>query len=139
MTAILDDRRRHPSWGGKKLLALLHKRHPRWLLPGRSAACDILSCHGMVPTRRQRRRIGHPARADHGDQIALLRRLCRIARQRAVATTVPDKRLKVGEEVHRASAFSVVASASHAARCMAFHGVGSYAEPATTECAIPAG
>src|SRR5207244_4193144 len=35
VAAILDARRRHPSWGGKKLLALLHKRHPRWSLPGR--------------------------------------------------------------------------------------------------------
>src|SRR6266705_985835 len=62
VTAILDARRRHPAWGGKKLLALLHKRHPRWSLPGRSTACDILSRHGMVPTRRQRRRIGHPGK-----------------------------------------------------------------------------
>src|SRR6266851_6552442 len=59
VTAILDARRRHPRWGGKKLLALLHKRHPRWVLPGRSTACDILSRHGMVPIRRQRRRLGH--------------------------------------------------------------------------------
>ena len=28
VAAILDARRRHPSWGGKKLLALLHKRQP---------------------------------------------------------------------------------------------------------------
>jgi putative transposase len=62
VTAILEARRRHPSWGGKKLLALLHKRHPRWLLPGRSTACDILSRHGMVPTRRHRRRLGHPGK-----------------------------------------------------------------------------
>jgi putative transposase len=62
VAAILDARRRHPTWGGKKLLALLHKRHPRWDLPGRSTACDILSRYGMVPTRRQRRRIGHPGK-----------------------------------------------------------------------------
>jgi transposase InsO family protein len=62
VTAILDARRRHPRWGGKKLLALLHKRHPRWMLPGRSTACDILSRHGMVPIRRQRRRLGHPGK-----------------------------------------------------------------------------
>jgi len=62
VTAILDARRRHPSWGGKKLLALLHQRHPRWHLPGRSTACDILSRHGMVPTRRRRRRLGHPGK-----------------------------------------------------------------------------
>jgi len=60
--AILDARRRHPRWGGKKLLALLHRRHPRWELPGRSTASDILSRHGMVPIRRQRRRIGHPGK-----------------------------------------------------------------------------
>jgi putative transposase len=60
--AILDARRRHPSWGGKKLLALVQRHHPRWLLPGRSTACDILKRHGMIPTRRQRRRIGHPGK-----------------------------------------------------------------------------
>jgi putative transposase len=62
VAAILEARRHHPSWGGKKLLALLHRRHPRWPQPGRSTACDILSRHGMVPRRRQRRRIGHPGR-----------------------------------------------------------------------------
>src|SRR5258705_6112269 len=62
VTAILDARRRHPRWGGKKLLALLHRRQPRWNLPGRSTACDILSRHGMVPIKRQRRRIGHPGK-----------------------------------------------------------------------------
>src|SRR5262249_43770572 len=61
VAALLAARRHHPTWGGKKLLALLHRRHPPWALPGRSTACDILSRHGMVPIRRQRRRIGHPA------------------------------------------------------------------------------
>ncbi len=61
VTAFLDARRRHPTWGGKKLLALLHRRHPRWSLPGRSTACDILR-HGLVPLRRSRRRIGHPGK-----------------------------------------------------------------------------
>jgi transposase len=62
VAAILQARRRHPSWGGKKLLTLLHKAHPRWELPGRSTACDILSRHGMVPRKRNRRRIGHPGK-----------------------------------------------------------------------------
>jgi putative transposase len=62
VAAILEARRRHPRWGGKKLLALLHKRHPRWGLPGRSTACDILRRHGRVPLRRQRRRLGHPGK-----------------------------------------------------------------------------
>lgn len=62
VTAILEARRRHPSWGGKKLLTLLHKRYPRWELPGRSTVCDILSRHGMVPKKRARRHIGHPGK-----------------------------------------------------------------------------
>lgn len=60
--AILEARQRHPSWGGKKLLTLLHKGHPRWDLPARSTVCDILSRHGMVPKKRNRRRIGHPGK-----------------------------------------------------------------------------
>src|SRR5687767_9279011 len=62
VSALLDARRRHPRWGGKKLLRLLRKRHPRWSLPGRSTACDILSRHGMVPRQRRRRRLGHPGK-----------------------------------------------------------------------------
>ena len=62
VAAILEARHRHPVWGGKKLRALLQRRHPRWTLPGRSTVCDILSRHGLVPTRRQRRRLGHPGK-----------------------------------------------------------------------------
>ena len=62
VAALLEVRRRHPTWGAKKLLAIVHKRHPRWELPCRSTVCDILSRHGMVSRRRQRRRIGHPGK-----------------------------------------------------------------------------
>lgn len=62
VAAFLEARRRHPSWGAKKLLTLVHKRHPRWDLPGRSTVCDILSRNGMVPKKRQRRRLGHPGK-----------------------------------------------------------------------------
>ncbi len=62
VAAILEARRRHPSWGAKKLLTLLAKRHPVTLLPSRSTVCDILNRHGLVPKRRQRRRIGHPGK-----------------------------------------------------------------------------
>ena len=62
VAGILDARRHHPSWGGKKLLTLVHKRHPNWDLPHRSTVCDILSRHGMVPKKRSRRRIGHPGK-----------------------------------------------------------------------------
>src|SRR5262245_8742289 len=60
--AILTARRRHPTWGGKKLLQLLQRQEPRRKLPNRSTACDILKRHGMVPLRRQRKRLGHPGK-----------------------------------------------------------------------------
>jgi len=62
VAALLEARRRHPSWGGKKLLTLVQKRHHDSDLPHRSTVCDILSRHGMVPKKRNRRRIGHPGR-----------------------------------------------------------------------------
>ena len=60
--ALLETRRRHPSWGAKKLLTLVHKAHPRWELPNRSTVCEILSRNGMVPKKPRRRRIGHPGK-----------------------------------------------------------------------------
>lgn len=60
--ALLEVRRRHPSWGAKKLLKLVHKAHPRWELPHSSTVCEILSRNGMVPKKPRRRHIGHPGR-----------------------------------------------------------------------------
>jgi putative transposase len=62
VSAFLEARRRHPTWGGKKLLALVHKKHPLWALPHRSTVCDILARHGMVKRPNRRRRIGHPGK-----------------------------------------------------------------------------
>lgn len=58
--AILEARRHHPSWGAKKLLNILHKRHPRWPWPQRSTVCDILKRHGLVKNKRRRRKPAHP-------------------------------------------------------------------------------
>jgi len=60
--ALLEARKRHPFWGGKKLLTLVHQRHPNWDLPHRSTVCDILKRYGMVPKKRNRRHIGHPGK-----------------------------------------------------------------------------
>jgi transposase InsO family protein len=60
--AIIETRRRHPSWGAKKLLTILEKKHPRWPWPGRSTVCDILNRNGLVAKKRRRRRIGHPGK-----------------------------------------------------------------------------
>jgi putative transposase len=66
MAAILETRRRPPAWGGKQLLAFLHRRHPRLPLAHRSTVCDLLKRHGMVPKRRSHRRIGHPGQPPTG-------------------------------------------------------------------------
>ena len=60
--ALLELRRRHPGWGAKKLIPILGKRHPSWVLPARTTVFDILNRHGMVPKKRRRRAIGHPGR-----------------------------------------------------------------------------
>jgi putative transposase len=62
VTASLDARQRHPSWGATKLVSILSTRHPRWPWPARSTVCDILSRHGLVPKKRRRRTIGHPGK-----------------------------------------------------------------------------
>jgi putative transposase len=60
--AILELRRRHPTWGAKKLLAVLARRHPDWKLPGRTVTCELLKRQGLVKTKRTRRVIGHPGK-----------------------------------------------------------------------------
>jgi len=57
---LIDAREHHPSWGAKKLLALLSRRHPEGDWPARSTVCDILDRHGLVRKPRARRRVGHP-------------------------------------------------------------------------------
>jgi putative transposase len=58
--AIVALRRQHPTWGGKKILAVLAERHRTWRLPAVSTANDILKRHGLVMSRRRRRPVGHP-------------------------------------------------------------------------------
>jgi putative transposase len=60
---ILEQRRRHPSLGGKKLLTLLRGEHPLWDLPSRASVSRILKRHGMVKLRRRRSLpSGHPGK-----------------------------------------------------------------------------
>lgn len=58
--AIVALRKRYPSWGGKKILAVLGEREPTWALPAISTANDILKRHDLITPRRRRRPVGHP-------------------------------------------------------------------------------
>lgn len=54
--ALVEERRRHPRWGPRKLLDRLGRRHPDWGWPAVSTAGEILKRHGLVPPRRRRSR-----------------------------------------------------------------------------------
>src|SRR5205085_2436498 len=60
--ALCELRRRHPTWGPKKLLAVLAARRPALALPAPSTAAAVLKRAGLVSTPRRRRTPGHPGR-----------------------------------------------------------------------------
>ena len=63
---VLETRRHHPTWGPRKLLALLRRQdrrrgqdHP-W--PARSTVAELLKRNGLTTPRRRRTRRSHPGR-----------------------------------------------------------------------------
>jgi putative transposase len=60
--ALIEARRHHPTWGAKKLLSIIGRRHRQWRLPAPSTASLILKRHGLISPRRRRARPGHPGR-----------------------------------------------------------------------------
>ncbi len=59
---LLEARRKHPTWGPKKLLPWLARRHDELRLPSRSTASEILKRAGLCEQRRRRRRLEHPGK-----------------------------------------------------------------------------
>jgi putative transposase len=55
-------RRKHPTWGPRKLVAYLAPRHRHLAMPSSSTAGAILKRHGLVEPRSRRRRPAHPGR-----------------------------------------------------------------------------
>ena len=53
--AVLEARRRHPTWGAPKLLAWLARRDPVSAWPASSTACALLHRAGLARTRHARR------------------------------------------------------------------------------------
>jgi putative transposase len=59
--ALLEVRRRHPSWGPRKILAWLGARDPRTTWPAASSVGELLRREGLVTQRRRRpQREPHP-------------------------------------------------------------------------------
>jgi transposase InsO family protein len=58
--AIIEMRRKHPSWGPRKLLRVLEDRRPELHLPAPSTAGVILAREGLVSGRPHRQHIKHP-------------------------------------------------------------------------------
>ena len=70
---LLELRRKHPSWGPKKLLKVLTKRRPEEVWPARSTIAHILKRHGFVEIKRRRAFPGHPGKPmtsmDHPNDV----------------------------------------------------------------------
>ena len=60
--AIIEARRRHTTWGAKKLLKLLRRKDPQHPWPSRWTVCEILRREGLVRQKTRRRKTGHPGK-----------------------------------------------------------------------------
>jgi putative transposase len=60
--AIIDARRRRPSWGAKKLLKLRQRKAPKTAWPSRWTICEILKREGLLRQKTKRRKVGHPGK-----------------------------------------------------------------------------
>lgn len=61
--ALVEERRKHPLWGPRKLLVILERRYSDWPWPAPSTAGAILKRHGLVASQRHRWRRRPPAPA----------------------------------------------------------------------------
>ena len=59
---IVAYRRKHPTWGPRKLLWTMAEREERVALPSASTVAAILKRHGLSAGKRRRRREGHPGK-----------------------------------------------------------------------------
>jgi transposase InsO family protein len=63
--ALVAARRRHPRWGPRKLLVVVHRRQPELELPAASTVGAILKRHGLVGLPKRKRRS-----SPYGDRLA---------------------------------------------------------------------
>jgi transposase InsO family protein len=55
--ALIELKKKHPTWGAKKLLVVLAARDPQLALPAASTAGEILKRAGLVQTSKRRRHL----------------------------------------------------------------------------------
>ena len=60
--ALFELRRRHSTWGGKKLVTVLARRRPDLPPLAPSTAAALLKRYGWITSTRRRRPLGHPGR-----------------------------------------------------------------------------
>lgn len=58
--AIINQRKKHPSWGPKKILHTISLKYPRLSLPAISTTADILKKEGLILPGKRRLRRKHP-------------------------------------------------------------------------------
>lgn len=58
--AICQVRRKHPTWGPRKILQYMEPRYPKMILPAPSTTGDLLKRRGLVKAKRGRRKHVHP-------------------------------------------------------------------------------
>ena len=51
---LIEERKRHPTWGGRKLKAHIEQKHPEIALPSPSAIAQWMKREGLVQPRRRR-------------------------------------------------------------------------------------
>ena len=59
---VVCQRKKHPSWGGRKIAQQARKVAPHLAMPSETTLHDILCRAGLVNKRRRRRRPAHPGR-----------------------------------------------------------------------------
>jgi transposase InsO family protein len=54
--ALVEARKRHPTWGGRKLKRAIEREQPGLIIPSSSTVSDILKRHGLIKQRKRRQR-----------------------------------------------------------------------------------
>jgi putative transposase len=57
---LIECRRKHPTWGARKIISILEGRRPDLLLPAASTITEIFGREGLLQRRHPRKKYAHP-------------------------------------------------------------------------------